>query len=107
MQDPTDPLSPPLSPLGQRLLKLDPQAYGKLVVEGGDGNATARDLLQGMQAGELITGTIARRDEASGLLAGLWLYFDWLDESHRISQSIDTPTGSFWHESLHRCIFAS
>lgn len=36
------------------------------------------------------------------MLAGLWLYFDWLDESHRISQTIETPTGSFWHAILHR-----
>jgi hypothetical protein len=32
----------------------------------------------------------------------LWLYFDWLYESHRISQQIDTPTGSFWHAIMHR-----
>jgi hypothetical protein len=36
------------------------------------------------------------------MLAGLWLYFDWLDESHKISQSIETPTGSFWHAIMHR-----
>ena len=97
MQDPTDPLSP----LGRRLLKLDPNAYGKLV-SSGEGNATARDLLSGVRANDLITGTLARREEADGLLAGLWLYFDWLDESHRISQSIETPTGSFWHAIMHR-----
>jgi len=45
MQDPTDPLSP----LGRKLLKLDPNAYGELVPRG-SGNASAaaaaaRDLL--------------------------------------------------------------
>lgn len=34
--------------------------------------------------------------------AGLWLAFDFLDESHEISQGIDTPEGSFWHAILHR-----
>jgi hypothetical protein len=97
MQDPTDPLSP----LGRRLLKLDPNAYGELVPSG-EGNATARDLLEGVQASDLITGPIARRDEANGLLAGLWLYFDWLDQSHTISQKIESPTGSFWHAIMHR-----
>jgi hypothetical protein len=97
MQDPTDPLSP----LGRRLLKLDPNAYGGLVPSG-EGNATARDLLEGVQASDLITGPIARRDEANGLLAGLWLYFDWLDQSHTISQKIESPTGSFWHAIMHR-----
>ena len=34
--------------------------------------------------------------------AGLWLYFDFLDESHRLSQDIETPDGSFWHAIMHR-----
>jgi hypothetical protein len=34
--------------------------------------------------------------------AGLWLYFDFLDESHRLSQEIETPDGSFWHAIMHR-----
>lgn len=34
--------------------------------------------------------------------AGLWLYFDFLDESHEISQSIETADGSFWHAIMHR-----
>jgi hypothetical protein len=34
--------------------------------------------------------------------AGLWLYFDFLDESHVISQDVETPTGSFWHAIVHR-----
>jgi hypothetical protein len=82
-------------------LKLDPNAYAELVPSG-EGNATARDLLEGVQASDLITGPIARRDEANGLLAGLWLYFDWLDQSHTISQKIESPTGSFWHAIMHR-----
>lgn len=97
MQDPTDPLSP----LGRRLLKLDPNAYDKLVPSDA-GNATARDLLAGVRSSELIAPAVIRQDDADALLAGLWLYFDWLDESHRISQSIETPTGSFWHAIMHR-----
>ncbi len=34
--------------------------------------------------------------------AGLWLRFDFLDPSHRISQDIENPTGSFWHGIMHR-----
>jgi hypothetical protein len=98
MQDPTDPLSP----LGRKLLKLDAAAYAKLVPSGDEGNATARDLLSGVQPSDLISGSVARGDEAKSMLSGLWLYFDWLDESHRISQSIETPTGSFWHAIMHR-----
>jgi hypothetical protein len=34
--------------------------------------------------------------------AGLWLLFGFLDESHRISQDIDTVEGSYWHGIMHR-----
>ena len=34
--------------------------------------------------------------------AGLWLAFNFLDESHTISQDLDTPTGSYWHALMHR-----
>lgn len=36
------------------------------------------------------------------LAAGLWLYVDELDRSHRISQGIDDATGAFWHGIMHR-----
>jgi hypothetical protein len=42
------------------------------------------------------------RDMAAACLAGLWLYHDFLDESHTISQDIHTPTGSYWHGVMHR-----
>jgi hypothetical protein len=35
-------------------------------------------------------------------MAGMWLYFDYLDESHTISQDLNTPEGSFWHAIMHR-----
>jgi hypothetical protein len=34
--------------------------------------------------------------------AGLWLAFDFLDESHRISQDLHTKEGSYWHAIMHR-----
>ena len=39
---------------------------------------------------------------AKACLAGLWLRHNFLDESHSLSQEIETPTGSFWHAILHR-----
>jgi hypothetical protein len=41
-------------------------------------------------------------DMAACCLAGLWLRHDYFDESHKISQDIDTSSGSFWHGILHR-----
>ena len=35
--------------------------------------------------------------------AGLWLRFDFLDESHRISQEDEgAPDRDFWHAVMHR-----
>ncbi len=39
---------------------------------------------------------------ASCCLAGLWLWFDYLTESHQISQRISSPSGSYWHGIMHR-----
>ena len=36
------------------------------------------------------------------LQAGLWLYADQLNRSHDVSQTIETPTGSYWHAIMHR-----
>jgi hypothetical protein len=43
-------------------------------------------------------------DESSArcCIAALWLWHDFLDESHEISQEIDTIDGSYWHGIMHR-----
>jgi hypothetical protein len=41
-------------------------------------------------------------DMAACCLAGAWLLYDCLDESHAVSQGVDTPSGSFWHAIMHR-----
>lgn len=35
-------------------------------------------------------------------LSALWLLHDFLDESHTISQEIETADGSYWHGIMHR-----
>jgi hypothetical protein len=45
---------------------------------------------------------IVDADMARACLAGIWLYHDFLEESHQISQSIATITGSYWHGLMHR-----
>jgi hypothetical protein len=46
--------------------------------------------------------TVKDADMAACCFAGLWLRHDYFDESHKISQDIDTPSGSYWHGLLHR-----
>jgi hypothetical protein len=39
---------------------------------------------------------------ARACVSGLWLYHDFLDESHTISQDLPGVTGSYWHGIMHR-----
>jgi hypothetical protein len=45
---------------------------------------------------------IRDREMAACCISGLWLYHDYLDESHKLSQEIHTTTGSYWHGFMHR-----
>ncbi len=58
----------------------------------------AAKLLRAAGAAELFPDSVA--PEAA--LSGMWLYLSCLEESHQVSQEIDTVEGSFWHGILHR-----
>ena len=45
---------------------------------------------------------LADREMAACCWSALWLLHDYLDESHRISQSIKSASGSYWHAIMHR-----
>jgi hypothetical protein len=45
---------------------------------------------------------IASPEFAACVRSAMFLYFSALDESHTISQGIETPTGSFLHAIMHR-----
>ena len=47
-------------------------------------------------------GAIVDQDFARCCLSGLWLLHDFLDESHTISQEIETAGGNYWHGIMHR-----
>ena len=99
MQDPTDPLSA----TARHLLKLNPAAYEALVVQTREGSVEARDLLESTTPAQLLSsGVVERPDEGDAMIAGLWLWHDWLDESHAISQGLHGASGSFWHAIMHR-----
>ena len=89
-------LPEPLAELLRPLLSVLPlqEAMEQLVVTGRVKN-THVSLVDQITADAII-------QNQRELAAGLWLYIDQLDRSHRISQQIDTPTGSFWHAIIHR-----
>ena len=91
-----------LSPAVHEILNLDKgAAYGQLVVTGG-GSEPAANLLRALKPDELLIKPVVSRPDADAMLAGLWLWHDWLDSSHTISQSLTNSTGSFWHAIMHR-----
>ncbi|MFN4241812.1 MAG: hypothetical protein ACK4PI_01090 [Tepidisphaerales bacterium] len=102
MNDPTDNLTP----LARRILKLDVEkAYERLTIRPGDGNPHALpDLRDAARAGPraLCARFVTDEHEAAAMLAGLWLWQDYLTESHELCQALDTPSGSLWHAIVHR-----
>ncbi len=91
-----------LSSTGRKLLRFNhDQKYRALVVHG-DGDEEARVLLETIKPADLFGVPITDHNYAAAVLSGLWLWHDWLDESHTISQGISTTTGSLWHAIMHR-----
>ena len=94
----------------------DPQTYGRAFAplldcdrrrtlgEGNpdSGSRAALEPLSAKSAFVHVDGGVKDRHMAECCLAGVWLLHDFLDESHHISQGVDTPSGSFWHGIMHR-----
>jgi len=94
--------------------QFDPQAYGPVFaalvdtdrrrpLDAGQPNAAARAALDALSVEAAFGHTgVVDRGMAACCLSGVWLLHDYLDESHAISQGIETPSGSFWHGIMHR-----
>ena len=96
--------------------EFDPQAYGPVFapllevdrrrpLDAGTPNKIERATLGQLTAETAFAHAaraLADHDMAECCLAGLWLLHDFLDESHQVSQGIDTTSGSFWHGIMHR-----
>lgn len=69
----------------------------------GKPRAERGELLSSLDDQRLFAGVKVRdRALADGCLAGAWLLYDYLDESHTRSQDIHTVEGSYWHGIMHR-----
>jgi hypothetical protein len=69
----------------------------------GSPNAIVRPQLAALTVEKIFAGKrIADHDAARCCLSALWLWHDFLDESHAISQEIHTVDGSYWHGIMHR-----
>jgi hypothetical protein len=91
----------------------DPAAYGsKVAAILGDGrrlatlgpgepNRKVRPLLAVFDPTRDL-GRVRDAEVARGCLSALWLYHNFLDESHTISQDLSSATGSYLHAVMHR-----
>src|SRR5436309_2004860 len=69
----------------------------------GSPNLAVREQLAGLSLEQAFAGNkVVDRDAAQCCLSALWLWHDFLDESHKISQDIDAVDGSYWHGIMHR-----
>ncbi len=76
---------------------------GHMPLDAGEPNREAAERLRGLNVVTLFAPVTVRDPVAArACLAGLWLRCNDLDQSHRISQEIHTPDGSFWHGIMHR-----
>jgi hypothetical protein len=92
----------------------DPAAYGpKVAAILGDGhrlmdigpgspNQAARPLLAAFDPLTDLVKSPTDREMARACLSALYLYHDFLDDSHSISQDLPSATGSFLHAVMHR-----
>lgn len=92
----------------------DPAAYGPVIagllqgdrlmpLDRGRPDPDLSHDLQSLSADRLFApAPVRQREMAEACLAGLWLYADDLDRSHRISQGLHDREGSYWHGIMHR-----
>lgn len=92
------PASLSYGPLCQTLLEAAPLN----VLGPGEPDTAQRERLSALTDDALFGQPATDASLAACCRAALWLRFNFLHESHEISQQIDTPTGSYWHALMHR-----
>lgn len=92
----------------------DPAAYGPVFsallrdapqcpLDAGRPDPARRPMLAAVSDDAFLPRRVVNRDMAAACRAGLWLHFDFLDESHAISQEDEgAPDRDFWHAIMHR-----
>src|SRR5262249_42314122 len=63
--------------------------------------SAGEQLRAASMAGLFAPAAVRDRTMGNACLSGLWLWFNYLDESHSLSQEIHTIEGSFWHGIMH------
>lgn len=92
----------------------DPHAFGPVFAElfaessdsplgPGEPNKAVYDQLKALNEKTAFAHTmVSNRNLAACCISAAWLFHNYLEESHEISQNINTAEGSFWHGIMHR-----
>jgi len=92
----------------------DPNRFGPAVAElltprrlaplgPGKPELARRPQLARLTVESLIPGeAYLNRPYVEACRAGLWLYHDFLDQAHEVSQELDDAAGAYWHAIVHR-----
>ncbi len=86
-------------PAFAELLQIDRQR----ALDEGSPEEANRDRLVSLSVDEVFAhARVVDTTNARCCLSAMWLLYDFLDESHTISQGVATAEGSFWHGIMHR-----
>lgn len=94
--------TPYLTDAGRAALAINQDKAYRALIPTEPGPAEARAALQKLDAYKMTPTFPAAPEAAKAALSGLWLWHDFLHESHEISQGIENATGAFWHMIMHR-----
>jgi hypothetical protein len=95
-------------------MTFNPDAYGPAIADllrgdrlpalgPGTPNEAARPKIQAIALNRTLgSQKIVDHTSARCCVSALWLAHDFLDESHALSQEIETVDGSYWHAIMHR-----
>ncbi|MFP6602518.1 MAG: hypothetical protein VB862_08315 [Pirellulaceae bacterium] len=74
-----------------------------VAIDAGESDPQQRSALLGLTIEKAFAGQNLRdADSAACCISAVWLWHDFLDQSHQISQHIKSTSGSFWHAIMHR-----
>lgn len=68
----------------------------------GKPDRSAFERLASIDVNSLSDKPVKDHEMARACISGLWLLWNYLDESHTVSQDLPSSTGSFWHGIMHR-----
>lgn len=95
----SDLMASDYGPVFDELLNVD----RRRALDEGSPDVANRSRLESLSVDKAFAHTrVVDAECARCCLSAIWLLHDFLDESHTISQGIETVEGSFWHGIMHR-----